>query len=143
MLRLVDNTQVIGYAGISVFTSAMNILTNKWFILGNILLLLAVIPVTLFVVKQQQNVKSKAAPSTTLSLEPASVPTVDVGQTFELQLMVDPGANVVSIVNATITYPAARLELVTVSPNTTVFPVTLKNDTATAGTIVISLTTVS
>lgn len=119
----------------------MNLLKNKWFILGNILVLLAVIPITLFVVKQQQNVKSKAAPSTALSLEPGSVPTVDVGQNFDLQLMVDPGANVVAIVNATISYPADSLEVVSVNPNTAVFPVTLKNDTTTPGTIVLSLTT--
>lgn len=121
----------------------MNILKNKWFILGNILLLLAVIPITLFIVKQQQNVKSKAAPSTTLSLEPASVPTTDVGQTFDVQLMVDPGQNVVAIVNATINYPANLLQVTDadVKPNAAIFPVTLKKDVSTPGTIVLSVTT--
>lgn len=106
----------------------MNILKNKYFILGNILLLLAIIPLTLFVVKRQTNLRSKAAPNTVFSLAPVSATTA-VGQTTLIDVTVDPGQNVVSIVELNISVDPDKLEIEKFEPNSTAFPLKLKGPT--------------
>jgi LPXTG-motif cell wall-anchored protein len=119
----------------------MNILKNKWFILGNILLLLAVIPITLFVIKRQTDLRSKAAPSTTLSFTPESVDAV-VGENLTLDINVNPGQNIVSIVEMTVSLDPEKLEIVSLENNPEVFPVKLKGPTINDdGTVTISMST--
>lgn len=119
----------------------MNILKNRWFILGNILLLLAVIPITLFVVKRQTDLRSKAAPSTNLSLAPQSVDAV-VGEEITLDINVNPGQNIVSIVEMTISVDPAKLEIVSLVNDDNVFPVKLRGPTINNdGTVTISMST--
>lgn len=119
----------------------MNILKNKWFILGNVLLLLAVIPITLFVVKRQTNLKTKATASTTLSFSPTSA-TVAVGQNTSVDVMVDPGSNIVSIVEMNVSVDPNVLTIVSFTPNSTAFPVKLKGPTINAdGTMNVSVST--
>ncbi|MBP6913169.1 MAG: hypothetical protein KBC00_01000 [Candidatus Levybacteria bacterium] len=119
----------------------MNILKNKYFILGNILLLLAVIPITLFVISRQTNLQSKAAPTTIFSFTPTTVNTT-VGETFTLDIQIDPGQNIVSIVEMTVSVDPEKIEIVSLNPNTNVFPVELKKSQPNPdGTISISLST--
>ncbi len=119
----------------------MNILKNKYFILGNILLLLAVIPITLFVISRQTNLQSKAAPTTIFSLTPTTINT-KVGETFTLDIQIDPGQNIVSIVEMTVSVDPEKIEIVSLTPNTSVFPVELKKSQPNPdGTISISLST--
>ena len=96
---------------------SMKILTNKFFILGNLLLLLIAIPVTLYFVKQQQEVRSKAAPSSKLYFEPASPQTSTQCTDFTVDLMVDPGTNIVSIVDFYITYDETKLNVTEIVPS--------------------------
>ncbi len=51
-------------------------------------LILVAVPVTLLVVKQRQEIRQRAAPATTLDLEP-STKTVQVGDTFTLDVVLD------------------------------------------------------
>lgn len=119
----------------------MNILKNKYFILGNILLLLAVIPLTLFVVKRQTNLKSKATPSTTLSFTPTTASVV-TGQTTSFDIMVNPGQNVVSIIEIIIQVDPDKLEIASLTNNDSAFPVKLRGPTINAdGTANLSVST--
>lgn len=100
----------------------MKILKNKYFILGNIALLLAAIPLTLLFISRQQDVRSKAAPTTRITLSPAIL-------TFEgescseqtLSVKLDPGENSVSTVELFLTYDATKFSI-SIVPNEAVFP---------------------
>jgi len=101
----------------------MKILTNKFFILGNLLLLLIAIPITLFFVKQQQNLTSKAAPSSRLYFAPATITTSTSCPSFTLDVMVDPGTNLVSFVTPVMTYDPTKVEITQITPASTGFKV--------------------
>ncbi len=100
---------------------------KKFFLLGFIVVLLAAVPLTLFLVKQQTKPKSSAAPSTTLSLSTAS-PNVNTGQSFPVDIRMDPGSNAVSFVKLNLAYDSTKLSASTsgITINTTAFPVTLE-----------------
>lgn len=100
----------------------MKILKNKYFILGNIALLLAVIPLTLFFISRQQDVRSRAAPTTRITFAPTTL-TFEGESCSEQTLAVnlDPGENVVSTVEFFITYDATKFNI-SISPNENVFP---------------------
>lgn len=95
----------------------MKILTNKFFILGNLLLLLIAIPLTLYFVKKQQEVRSKAAPSSRLYFNPATANTSTQCQNFKIDVMLDPGSNFVSIVHFYITYDPTKLDITEITPS--------------------------
>ncbi|MGE5042469.1 MAG: PKD domain-containing protein [Candidatus Levyibacteriota bacterium] len=119
----------------------MNILKNKYFIIGNILLLLAVIPITLYVVKRQTDMKSKAAPNTVISFNPNSASTT-IGQNVSLDVMADPGQNLVSIVEMTIKVDPNIFQIVSLDRNSAAFPGRLKGPTINNdGTVNLSVTT--
>lgn len=104
----------------------MHFLKNKYFILGNIILLLIVIPITLYAVKRQTSLKSKAAPTTILSFTPATT-TTNVGDSVKLDIYVDPGQNVISILDQlTVAVDPDLLEIVSLEKNDGVFPVALR-----------------
>lgn len=119
----------------------MNVLKNKYFIIGNILLLLAVIPLTLYIVKRQTDLKSKAAPNTVLSFSPNSASTT-IGQTVSLDIMADPGQNLVSIVELTVKVDSDKFQIVSLERNSASFPGLLKGPTINNdGTANLSVTT--
>lgn len=101
------------------YARVMKIFTNRFFILGNLILILAAIPVTLFFVKQQQNVRSKAAPSSKLYFTPATTTSSTTCPSFTADVMVDPGSNLVSIVTLFITYDPTKVEITQITPSTT------------------------
>ncbi len=103
----------------------MKILTNKFFILGNLLLLLIAIPVTLYFVKKQQELRSKAAPSSKLYIDPATVNTSTQCQSASVDLTIDPGSNIVSIVDFYITYDPTKLDITQITSSTS-FPTTVR-----------------
>lgn len=104
----------------------MHFLKNKYFILGNIILLLIVIPITLYAVKRQTSLKSKAAPTTILSFTPATT-TAAVGDSVKLDIYVDPGQNVISILDQlTVAVDPDKLQVVSLEKNDAVFPVALR-----------------
>ncbi len=116
----------------------MKILTNKFFILGNLLLILIAIPVTLFFVKKQQEVRSKAAASSKLYFNPANTNTSTQCQNFTVDLMVDPGSNIVSIVDFYITYDPTKVDITQITPSTN-FSTTVRASSIASGTASMSV----
>jgi len=100
----------------------MKILKNKYFILGNIALLLAAIPLTLLFISRQQDVRSRAAPTTRITFTPTAL-TFEDEQCTEQSLAVnlDPGENIVSTVELFLTYDATKFNI-SIAPNENVFP---------------------
>lgn len=81
---------------------------KKIFILGFIIILLIAIPLTIYVLQQQQETRSRATAATVVSFEP-SAKAVKVGDTFTLDINVDPSSNVVTLVQLFITYDPTKL----------------------------------
>jgi hypothetical protein len=100
----------------------MKILKNKYFILGNIALLLAAIPLTLLFISRQQDVRSRAAPTTRITFAPTTL-TFEGEQCTEQSIAVnlDPGDNIVSTVELFLTYDATKFNI-SIAPNENVFP---------------------
>lgn len=119
----------------------MQLFKNKFFIFGNLLLLLITIPLILFFLRQQTEVRTKAAATTQLFFSPASA-TSNVNNTVKVDIMVNPGQNIVSIVNMFINYDPTILQLASkddIQINTSAFPVTLRGPILGSGTINISV----
>lgn len=116
----------------------MKILKNKYFILGNILLILLIIPLTLFFISKTQENRSSAAPSTILSLSP-STNQAKKGQQFPVKVIVNPGQNIVSIVDMYILFDASKLKLVSITPNKDAFQTTLRGPNIQAGSANLSV----
>jgi len=88
---------------------------KKVFLYIAIGLLLLAIPVTVFFIGQQRDIRTRAAPATTLSLTPA-VQTVNVGDAnLKLNVDIDPGANQVVSADIYITYDPTKLEAKTIT----------------------------
>ena len=88
----------------------MSIFTPKKLILfGLAVILLIAIPLTVYLVGKQQELKSRAAPSTTLSFQPSSA-TVAVGQDVTFDIIINPNSNFVSFVHLVISYDPTKLE---------------------------------
>src|SRR3989344_5553892 len=89
----------------------MKILTNKYFILGNLLLLLISIPLTLFFIARQQELRGRAAPSSRLFFSPENPSSSTQCQSFNVDITVDPGSNIVSIVDFYLKYDPTKLDV--------------------------------
>jgi len=74
-----------------------------------VLFLLVAIPVTFFVVKQQQEIRQKAAPATTMSLTPAQK-TAKVGDTVSLDVNIDTGENSIVAASVYLTFDPVKLQ---------------------------------
>jgi len=109
---------------------------KKLILIGFIVVLLIAIPLTVYLVQKQQEIRSKAAPSTILSLTPEST-TVQVGQTVNFDIMMDPGNNQVSFVKLGIIYDPTKLEVTTNGfvPNSSAFPTILQEPVYESGSI--------
>ena len=100
----------------------MKILKNKYFILGNIALLLAAIPLTLLFISRQQDVRSRAAPTTRITFTPTTLSFEGDNCTEQsLAVNLDPGENIVSTVELFLTYDATKFNI-SIAPNENVFP---------------------
>ncbi len=119
---------------------------KKLLLLGVIVVLLIAIPLTIYLLQQQQITTSKATPSTRLYFTPPSQP-IKVGDTVRLDVMMDPGQNIVNFAKLTFTFEPSKLTPVTtgtecgssICPNTQVFPATLEGPTITSNNISITL----
>ncbi len=100
----------------------MKILRNKYFILGNIALLLAAIPLTLLFISRQQDIRSRAAPTTRITFAPTAV-SFGEGQCSPqiVTVRLDPGENIVSTVELFLTYDATKFGI-SIAVNKNVFP---------------------
>lgn len=118
---------------------------KRLLVLGFIVVLLAAIPLTLYLVSQQQETRSRAAPATILSFQPTTI-TTTVGQKFDVDVFLDPGSNFVISSNFTITYDPTKLAtagsglvpVLSVSSATQGFPGVVEGPNYSNGTIFIS-----
>jgi len=117
---------------------------KRLLLLGFVVVLMVVIPLTVYLVQQQQKLKVGATPATTLSLvdsttkSPAASTTV--GQNVSFDVMMNPGTNQISFVKLTITYDPTKLATTsaTLVP-TSSFPTTLQGPTFTPNSISMTL----
>lgn len=117
----------------------MQLFKNRYFLLGNLLLIILAIPLTLFLVRRQQELRGSAAPTTTLAIEPNTVTANTCQNPITMDVFVDPDKNLVSIVDMYVVYDATKLELTRINPNKTNFPLTLRGPNYTSGKANISL----
>src|SRR5262249_6792261 len=102
---------------------------KRIFIIGFIVVLLAGIPLTLYLLQKQQEVRSRAEKSTTISFSPDSSATnpiqKQIGDSIPLDVMVNPGTNQVTFVKLEVQYDPDKLATMgatTVQVNTSAFP---------------------
>lgn len=107
-----------------------------------VLFLLIAIPVTFFVVKQQQELRQKAAPATTMTLSPAQK-TAEVGTTFNLDVNIDTGENSIVAASVYLTFDPTKLQAQSIV-NSSQFPNILSSgDTSQQGKVSIAVGTAS
>jgi len=73
------------------------------------ILLLIAVPVTVYMIGTNQELRSKAAPATSLALNPSSI-TKKVGDIFSLEVQIDTGGNNVALAELHLVYDATKLE---------------------------------
>ena len=127
----------------------MSLTPKKLILAGFAIVLLIGIPLMFFLLKQQKNTANPTA-STTLSLT-ASTTTVNVGDTFNLDLNVDPGGvNQVSFLKLVLNYDTTKLATLdagfsvnpwTLADGTQFTPSILQGPTYDAGTITVTIST--
>lgn len=89
----------------------MKLLGNKFFLFGTVFFLLVSIPLTLFLVKRQQDTRSQAAGETAiLSLSPGSL-DAEPGESFKLTVNLNPGDHLVNIVRFRLIYDSAKFDV--------------------------------
>lgn len=88
----------------------MNLFSGKRFLfLGFFIVLLVAIPLTVLTLEKTQESRIRATPATTLTFDPPTVST-QVGETFTLDIVVNPGTNQISFAKFTINYDSGKLE---------------------------------
>ncbi|MBI1982301.1 MAG: hypothetical protein HYS68_01835 [Candidatus Levybacteria bacterium] len=116
---------------------------KKILLLGFIFVLLLVIPLTVYILQKQQEVRSRAVAATKLYFsqpsQTAELTTLQktIGETFNLDIVVNPGTNQnqISFIKLNITYDSAKIEVVDpkLRINATAFPATLEAPSYTSG----------
>lgn len=84
---------------------------KKFLLFGLLLLVLVGLPLTVIFFQNKTNVDTKASEGTTLSLTPATVSNKSIGQTFSLDLVVNPGIqNAVTGIRFQLKYDPSKLQ---------------------------------
>ncbi len=124
----------------------MKLSGRRLILVGFVVVLLIGIPLTLFFLQKQQEVRSRAEKSTTVSFSPDSSQTKplqkNVGDTIPLDITVNPGKNLVSFVKLEIQYDPDKLQPATSNAfqaNTSVFPSVLEGPIYSTGKIAVTL----
>lgn len=118
---------------------------KRFFFIGFLLVLLAAIPLTIYLLQKQQQTKSHAAPSTILSFTPVSSASAPIqkntGDAVDLHVQMDPGTNLVTYVKLDLIYDATKFSTVGngFTPNTQAFPAILGTTINTPGELTIEL----
>jgi len=90
---------------------------KKVFLFVFIGLLLLAIPATIFYLGKQKDIRTRAAPATTLSLTPASQ-TISVGDTFKVNVIMTPAANQVVSADIYVTYDPTTMTATAITNGT-------------------------
>lgn len=119
---------------------------RKLFLIGFIIILIIGIPLTIYYLQQQQETRSRAQKSTVLKFAPDSSSTTpiykNIGDSVPLDIMVDPGVNLVSFVKLQIKYDSDKLATASSNafqPNTAVFPTVIEGPIYSDGKIEVIL----
>jgi hypothetical protein len=114
---------------------------NKLFV-GLFALVAISIPLTLSLLGGNQDTRSRATASTTLSFLPTSSTSapieVNAGDTVSLDMMVDPGSNLVTFIKYQVSYDATKLQPASNDPftvNATAFPTKVEGPILSTGQI--------
>lgn len=78
------------------------------------LFLLISIPLTVYFIKQQQNISSHAAPTTSLSLDPESI-TIQPDKTQKINVVVDTGGNLIVSADIVLTFDPKVMQVTDIS----------------------------
>lgn len=81
---------------------------KKLLLIGFLFVILLVIPITVYLVQQQQELQTRATPNTTLSFVPADQ-TASVGAKVNFEIWVSPGNNQVNFIKLVIKYDSTKL----------------------------------
>ncbi len=119
---------------------------KKLFLIGFIFVLLVGIPITIYFLQEQQETRIRAEKSTNLTFTPDSSTTnpikKSIGDSIPLDIMVNPGTNLVSFLKLSIQYDPDKLATDSGSafkPNTIVFPTVLEGPIYSSGKIEVTL----
>ena len=124
----------------------MNLNGKKLFLIGFIVVLLIGIPLTVYLLQQQQNISSHAQASSNLAFSPDSTSAApiqkNVGDSIPLDVSLDPGKNLVGFVKLVIQYDpsvlaTASANAFTVNPNA--LPSVLEGPVYSPGQIAVTL----
>lgn len=120
---------------------------KKLLLIGFIVFLLIAIPITIYVLQKQQQTQSSAAKATVLTLK-SSVPgqtssreaplTKAIGDTFDLDVMINPGTNQVIATTLNIKYDPTKLEAQSIEPSIAL-PQVIDGPTISNGTITLAV----
>lgn len=114
-------------------------MTKKKFIaILGVLLILAGVGAGLFLMRQQQDIREKAAPATSVSLKLPTSKTILVGDNFDVTVDVDSHTNTLSAAELEIVYSKDKLKLSNFTPST-FLPVVLVSPQIGDGTATVSL----
>ena len=118
-----------------------NFLKHK-LILVTIAIQLVALPVILFAVKQNQETRTQASASTTLSFSPISTSSapysINIGQEFPVDIVLTPNENLISLAKLEINYDPSRITLSETNPvvvNSIAFPQIVEGPVYTNGKI--------
>lgn len=103
----------------------------KIFICGIAILLIVIIPISIYYSNQQKQLNSNAAASTTLAFSQPNM-QVATGTSISIPLTMNPGSNYVSLVQLVVTYDSSTITpdpTTGFQPNTAVFPTVLDGPT--------------
>lgn len=124
----------------------MNLNGKKILLIGFAVVLLVGIPLTVYLLQQQQEVRTRAEASTIVTFTPDSTSAApikkNVGEEIPLDINVDPGKNLVSFVKLEINYDPEVLATGSANAfqaNTTAFPSVLEGPVYTPGKIAVTL----
>ena len=90
----------------------MDIRMKKVFLYISIGIIIIAIPISIFLVGKEKDIRARAAPATTLSLTPATV-TEKAGDEFDIDVTIDPATNQVTVLQLTLVYDPTKLEALT------------------------------
>lgn len=88
---------------------------KKAFLIGFLVLLLAAIPATVFLVQRQQEIRSRAAPASTIAFDPATK-QARVNDAFNLNITLDTGVNRVATAEISLTFDPQKLTVTKLEP---------------------------
>lgn len=118
---------------------------KKQILIASLLILMAAIPVTLLLTQEEQDTRSRASASSSLSYTPNTTSTTplekNVGDPIALDIIVNPGNNLPSLIKLEMLYDATKFDPAQTpfTVNTTAFPSTIEGPIVLEGKVLVSV----